>query len=319
MTYEHLGGRTPWLTKTAKPHWAIRKRLEFIEFRLFWEGRLNRENIEEYFDISKSQATKDIDDYKEYTKRKSVDIGKIAENTRYDKSKKCYVRVDPFVPRFITIDPQQYLMNLAASETREQVVCDFGSDSELIDIYAPPLLDRRPIISEVLRSLVQAIRHGNDLEACYESPNTPGRIYVRVTPRAFGHDGFRWHCRAFRHDKKRFRDLVLDRIFEVTKTTKTDETEIPVDRAWEDTFVIVLQPNPGLDEHGKRHIEQQYGMLDGELRVAIRKCFVVYFLKRYQLEEEITNKRPHQQPIVIKNRDAVTAIIPPHMRIPPEN
>lgn len=39
---------------------GVERRLEFIEFRLFWEGGVNRADIIEMFDVSVPQASKDL-------------------------------------------------------------------------------------------------------------------------------------------------------------------------------------------------------------------------------------------------------------------
>ena len=38
--------------------WGVERRLEFIEFRLFWEGGVNRADLIEMFGVSVPQASK---------------------------------------------------------------------------------------------------------------------------------------------------------------------------------------------------------------------------------------------------------------------
>ena len=45
--------------------WGVERRLEFIEFRLFWEGGVNRSDIIEMFGVSVPQASKDLTLYQE--------------------------------------------------------------------------------------------------------------------------------------------------------------------------------------------------------------------------------------------------------------
>ena len=71
--------------------------------------------------------------------------------------------------------------------------------------------------------------------------------------------------------------------------------------------------------HHQTAIRGQHQMAGNELNIALRKSQLVHFLKRYQLEEPITQKAPHQAPLVIVNRDEVTAALPPRMRVPPES
>jgi hypothetical protein len=61
--------------------WGLERRLQFIDFRLRWEGRLNRTDLVEHFGLSIPQV--------------SLDIAKYAElapgNLTYDRSSKTYV------------------------------------------------------------------------------------------------------------------------------------------------------------------------------------------------------------------------------------
>lgn len=50
---------------TRTGHWGQERRLEFIDFRLLWEGRLNRADITEFFRISVPQASLDLAKYQE--------------------------------------------------------------------------------------------------------------------------------------------------------------------------------------------------------------------------------------------------------------
>ena len=43
--------------------WGVEQRLEFIEFRLLWEGGVNRSDITKHFGVSVPQASKDLTQY----------------------------------------------------------------------------------------------------------------------------------------------------------------------------------------------------------------------------------------------------------------
>ena len=62
--------------------WGVERRLEFIEFRLFWEGHVNRSDLIDSFGISVQQASTDLNRY----------LGLAPANMVYDKSGKAYVR-----------------------------------------------------------------------------------------------------------------------------------------------------------------------------------------------------------------------------------
>ena len=58
---------------------------------------------------------------------------------------------------------------------------------------------------------------GRSIEILYQSMNKvrPDPIWRRITPHAFGYDGFRWHSRAFCHLEHKFKDFLLPRILGV--------------------------------------------------------------------------------------------------------
>src|ERR1700686_4432845 len=86
----------------ARLTWGVERRLEFIEFRLFWEGGVNRADIIEMFDVSVPQASKDLSLYQE----------RAPQNAIYDKSAKRYVASENFRPCFLKPDPHAYLAQL---------------------------------------------------------------------------------------------------------------------------------------------------------------------------------------------------------------
>lgn len=81
--------------------WGVERRLEFIEFRLFWEG-VNRSDLIDTFGVSVPQASKDLTHYQE----------RAPLNAIYDKSARRYVAGPEFQPVFLDPDPDAYLMRL---------------------------------------------------------------------------------------------------------------------------------------------------------------------------------------------------------------
>ena len=58
-------------------NWSVERRYEFMEFRLYWQGNINRSNLMEAFGSSVQQASKDFANYIEGRK----------SNLTYDKSR----------------------------------------------------------------------------------------------------------------------------------------------------------------------------------------------------------------------------------------
>ncbi len=82
--------------------WGIERRLEFADFRLFWEGRINRGDLTDYFGISTPQASADIARYQELA----------PDNITYNTRAKCYVAAAEFRPVFEVGDSDRYLAPL---------------------------------------------------------------------------------------------------------------------------------------------------------------------------------------------------------------
>src|SRR5438876_2495539 len=85
-----------------KMRWGVEKRLEFIEFRLFWEGGINRADIMERFGVSVPQASKDLSLYEENA----------PGNLVYDKKQKRYLAAPAFRPVFLKPEADIYLGQL---------------------------------------------------------------------------------------------------------------------------------------------------------------------------------------------------------------
>ncbi len=47
-------------TEKADLRWGVERQLEFIEFRLFWEGHVNRGDLMSAFAVSANQAPTDL-------------------------------------------------------------------------------------------------------------------------------------------------------------------------------------------------------------------------------------------------------------------
>jgi len=89
--------------KAKQLNWSASRRNEFIEFRVFWHGRINRADLMDTFGISLQQASLDLTRYSERWKRNLV----------YDKSQRAYVRGKAFKPRFITPSAEDYTRSAA--------------------------------------------------------------------------------------------------------------------------------------------------------------------------------------------------------------
>ncbi|MCK4817739.1 hypothetical protein KA005_18360, partial [bacterium] len=137
--------------------WGVNRRLEFIDFRLYWEGRINRKDLTEFFSISVPQASADLRKYQE----------KAPNNVKYDKSQKFYYAAPKFKPVFTSSHSSNYLaqLRLMANGILKEDETFLGQVPSFDTIPNPT----RSVDSEILRKILYAINNKMSLEVKYQS------------------------------------------------------------------------------------------------------------------------------------------------------
>jgi len=183
----------------AKGKWEARKRLEFIEFILFWEQRLRAADVSGYFGVSDTQAFKDIETYRRLTQR-MTESGEVSSNLmpRAEGRRPGFVEAaEDMVCRFIVPDFDHYARFFVEGAQAAWTPADgFTLTRPQLRIMTVPTLKRRPVEATSARAVIRAIIERQDVEADYLSPAYESPKTIRLTPTALGFDGFRWHVRA---------------------------------------------------------------------------------------------------------------------------
>ena len=280
----------------ASRRWGAERRLEFIEFRLYWEGRINRADLMDYFGISAPQASADLSRYQDMA----------PGNLVYDTRKKTYLISDEFEARFAVDDPGRYLSQLqlvsrGIAREEESWIAKFPSFSVLP-------IPQRSISPRTLRRLITAIKAQDALEIHYQSMSKQEPTWRWISPHAIGFDGFRWHARALCHNDQTFKDFVFARMLDVGegKPYAIDPSE---DEAWTKTIDVFIELHPDLSSDQKKAIELDYGMKKGKRTISVRRAFLYYLLKRLGLDVHSRRKRPQDQQIVLANEKEIRAAL----------
>jgi len=268
--------------------WGVERRLEFIEFRLYWEGGVNRSDIVEAFDVSVPQASKDLTLYQE----------RAPHNAVYDKSAKRYVASSEFRPCFLKPDAGQYLNQIRS--VAEGILAPSESWIAHLPPYAGPPVPVRGVKNDTLRTVLEAIRHTEAIEIKYQSLSSDNPRWRWIAPHAIGFDGYRWHVRAFCDVDKIFKDFLLSRVLEI-KTSRPSEVSPEDDADWNEFITLEIGPHPDLSESQKRIIGLDYGMRGGCARLRVRKALRYYALRRLGLDTPPEARRPQDQQIVLLN------------------
>ncbi len=240
------------------PRWSIERRLDFIERRLIWEGRINRFDLVQRFGVSPNQATADLKRFE------AMQPGALS----YDTRAKTY-RAGPGLRASNEEDVRDLLREL-------RLIAEGVFAANEGTLASPPLLalaeaPLRLVPAPILAMIITAIRDHLRVDALYQSFSTPKPRRRHIEPHALVFDGFRWHARARDVEENRFKDFVLGRLSRIaaSRPALADSNE---DLEWHRTIELVVAPHPGLSAHQRAVIATDYGMVGNQLILPVRQA-----------------------------------------------
>lgn len=279
-------------TDEVKLKHSVEERFAFVEFRVFWHGRINRADLFQRFGVSPTQASQDFKLYAEL----------MPENLVYDGVEKAYLCGQNFVPRYADLSAESYLAPLLSiSSGLLQPEDTLLRSIPSFHVSPNPSRGVNPL---VLRAVVRAVDNAEAIEIRYQSMSSPEPSWRWIEPHAFAYDGFRWHVRAFCQNDRVFKDFLLSRIVEVGGQGPVT-AEPSADEAWHTEVVLEIGPHPDLSDNQRRAIEMDYGMEEGRAQIAVRRALLFYALKRLGLDTDPAARRPQDQQIILLNKSVV--------------
>lgn len=275
-----------------KRRWSVSRRMEFIELRLYWDGRVNRSDLVDFFGISIPQASNDLGRYMEQA----------PDNMVYDARTKAYLATPCFNPTCSKPDSQSYFTQLRLIS--EGILLKETSWLGWLPAFESIPTIARSVDPEKLRRVLECIRTNCALEVEYQSLSRPFPLRRWISPHALAYDGFRWHVRAWCHTRNNFQDFVLARMLNIGQM-KQDNTNPESDIEWHQFITMKIGPHPNLDVSARRAIEIDYGMVDGFMTIATRLALSFYVERRLGLDFAPDTISPYRQQIVLLNREEV--------------
>jgi hypothetical protein len=257
--------------KTNDRTWAAQERLRFIETCAWWKGVVQRQDLAGLFGISMAQASSDLQRYLE------MNPGAFVYNLRQKRYEataemKCVLtrpRLDEAVARFLGGDARSTWTGWN----------DESEGGGCVAILKMPVREAGPVVE---RRIFLAILNGLRIKVRYASVNSGKEEWRWLQPHALGHNGARWHVRAWCEKNGDFRDFTLSRIAEVEWSR--EEAEPPViDKDWEDWVTLRVSPHRGLGEAARKAVERDYAMRNGVLKLKVRKAMEGYLRDRLGL------------------------------------
>jgi hypothetical protein len=254
--------------------WATRERLRFIERVVYWRGAIQREEVATVFNLSPHQISADLQKFQE------LSPGALT----YNLKKKCYegtarMRCKLHVPSF------DEAVGMFLEEEGGWRVDAMGSRG----LAKPSSLVGRVVLPvrcaglEVQRRIFLAVLNGRRVRVRYLSLSAESDGSWRwLQPRGFGHDGYRWHVRAWCEKHGAFRDFVLSRMQEAEFPVEAG-AELPVDVEWETWVTLSLVPNPELSAEQQLAVRADFGIPEGALELQVRKAMLPYTQEHLRL------------------------------------
>jgi len=280
------------MTQALPERRTLRERLEFIDFRLLWDGRVNRGDVMGAFGISAPQATADFRRY----------LSLAGDRVGYDSSVKAYTASEHFQPALLQASSEQFLLEL---ELQQQGGLAGGRAwaKDPPDCATLPK-GQRSIPVQSLLAVLRAIRSRSKVHIQYHSLSRPDATWRWIAPHGLATDGVRWHTRAWCFENHEFRDFVFARMVAVGEL---EASTIPpdLDHEWSTYVILQLAPHPALTDHERKVVELDYGMSNGLAHIHTRACLFRYLEWHLRLDLDDMPRPAARNQVVLRNRAEV--------------
>ena len=244
---------------------VIKRRLNWLEDRLYWIGELNRADLTRRFGISPQQASADIAMYQSLA----------PPNIDYDRSRKLYKKGEKFAPLFEK-DLAEWLRGNGDEEPGLRAIKMVSIDP-----------GRRGITPRSVQILSSAYHLKTPLSILYHSRKDDEPTKRIICPHTIVETNLRWHVRSWDANRRQFVDLIPSRIVEASVTSDAEWVSEDSDTAWNSLTEIVLVPSSRFSEKQRHAVQLDYGMVDGRIVLEVREALVYYQLSAMHLVEAI--------------------------------
>jgi hypothetical protein len=261
---------------------ALRARIRHIDDRLFWFGFVKLADHVGKFGISDVQGKIDLHTYRNLSstpppERKPGRSSAIAPQQTSRPG--FYERPEPFVALF---DGPRSLDDLMATKLSDVAV----PTPLAIEAVSMP---RRSVDADCVRAVLGATELKESCAIHYQSMTSTNASSRVISPHALVKASGRWHVRAFDFTRRSFIDFSLSRIRE--SSSASDHPVVPgdIDDDWKETVTVRFIAHPSLHENQKRAVADEFGMVDGVLKVEARRALLFYLLDEMRILTAVRN------------------------------
>ncbi len=99
-------------------------------------------------------------------------------------------------------------------------------------------------------------------------------------------------------------DFLLSQILDI-RGSRESNMLVDNDEDWKNLVNLDTSPHPALSDTQANVFGLDYGMTDGKAEIKVRRALLYYALRRLGLDTDPAARQPHEQRIVLPNRDAI--------------
>lgn len=259
---------------------AVAERMAFIDFRLYYTGRVSRNDLSETFGLAEASATRVLRQYNLYR----------SHNMNHDRSEKVNViNKKEFIP-LITVRAEEALEMLAYGFNKNRLnhkpTIPYARVGQTPNLLNP----------DNVALITRAIYEKRAVKCHYHSANGEHNYERFLVPLAILFDGRNWIFRAYDRSEPseiKFKHFNFYRVGTVKDADASDVGEqlshesIDQDFQWNTNVPIALEIHPDLTEKEKETVRNDFGMSDGknELFLTERSALVWLLLHQWNVEK----------------------------------
>ena len=241
----------------------------FMRSRLFWFGRLGRQDIVRAYDVGTAYASRLVRKVREEVCSTRVGKGEV------DPLSKTDLPDGVSSQRFLSD-----LYNAAVTSSDPTPSCGGEVPFAVIDAF------RYNVPETILRPIVMALESQGFLKITYQGMgigDTPRQRLIE--PVRLVHVQGRWHIHAYCHDAKGARDFVLARILDVAPMERRVPADPMLDFEMSAPTPHRFVPHPELSRDQMKVVEREFGMEGGTLELHLTDSELFYFMQQFVASE----------------------------------
>jgi len=263
----------------------VMQRYWMLELIAFWEGQVNTKPLMKALGLTRQSVSGAIRNY----------LDQYPEALVYDTVQKSYQITNKFTPHFINQTLDEYFDWLSYGKIptfQQEQVMPPQHRIEALSRYVSP---------DIMRPLLKAVKENTAVDCEYlsvSSSDPQGRL---LYPHSFVKTANRWHVRAYCALRQQYLDFVLSR-FQSVEYDGAVTTQLQTqDTLWNTQVELILAPDSRLTEKQKHVLENDYGMVNGQLTLQTRATLVKYTLDDLQIKTKMLEADPQAQQLVCVN------------------